>query len=113
MLQVREHHHDGVSLIRLNGPFCRTTTTEVQTRISGATKMGCHHIILDFSGVTGFDAIGLADLHLWSIHLKACHKHISLVKSQIYVGKHLDWGLLSSIVPIYASKEEAVEHTGK
>ncbi len=112
MLQVREHHYDGTTVITLAGPFCRATTPEVYSRILGATKIGCHHIILDFSGVTDLDSIGLAELFIWSHRLNAHHVQISLVKSPDYVGRHLDWGLLSSIVPIYASEKDAVEHAG-
>lgn len=113
LLQICERHYDGRTVvITLAGPFCQVTTSGVHTRILGATKIGCQHIILDFSGVTEFDATGLADLFLWSLHLKAYHVQISLVKSSAYVGKHLNWELLSSIVPIYASEEDAVEHAG-
>lgn len=112
LLQIREHHYDATTVFTLAGPFCRATTSGVHTRILGATKIGCHHIILDFSGVTEFDATGLAELFLWSLHLNAHQVQISLVKSSAYVGKHLNWELLSSIVPIYASEEDAVEHAG-
>ena len=109
MLQVRGRHYDGTVVLTLAGPFCRATTARVHARILKATKIGCHHIILDFSGVTELDAIGLAELFIWSLQLNADHVQISVVKSPAYVGRHLDWGLLSSIVPIYASEADAVE----
>ena len=110
MLQVREQQHHQTKTIALTGPFCRTTTTGIQARILAAQETGCHHIILDFSDVTGIDSTGLGELFLWYHNMRPHHVQISIVKPLPSIRNHLDWAHLSEIVPIYESEEEAVGH---
>ena len=110
MLQVREQHHEQSKVLRLAGEFRRNTTTGIQARILAAQESGCHHIILDFSGVTEIDSTGLGELFIWYHNLRAHQIQISIVRPPTYIRNHLDWALLSEIVPVYASEEEAVGH---
>jgi len=114
MLQVREQQHHNTKVLTLTGQFCRNTNTGIQARILGANQMGCHHIILDFSGVTEIDSTGLGELFLWYHHMRPLMiphlVQISVVKPPPYIRYHLDWSHISEIVPIYASEEEAMEH---
>ena len=112
MLQVREQQHHQTKVLALAGRFCRNTTTGIQARILGAVEMGCHHIILDFSGVTEIDSTGLGELFLWYHNMRPHHVQISIVKPPTYIRTHLDWSHISEIVPIYASEEEAMGHAG-
>jgi len=111
MLQVREQQQQQyqTKVLILAGQFCRNTTTGIQALILGAKEMGCHHIILDFSGVTKIDSTGLGELFLWYHNMRPHRVQISVVKPRPYIRYHLDWAHLSEIVPIYASEEEAVE----
>jgi len=111
MLQVREQNqHYQTKVLTLVGQFCRNTTTGIQARILAAQETGCHHIILDFSGVTEIDSTGLGELFLWYHNMRPHRVQISIVKPMPYIRYHLDWAHLSEIVPIYASEEEAMEH---
>lgn len=110
MLQVREQNQHQTKVLALTGQFNRNTTTGIQARILAAQETGCHHIILDFSGVTEIDSTGLGQLFLWYHNMRPYQVQISIVKAQDHVRNHLDWAHLSEIVPIYASKEEALEH---
>ena len=65
MLQVREQNQHQTKVLTLTGQFNRNTTSGIQARILAAQETGCHHIILDFSGVTGIDSTGLGELFLW------------------------------------------------
>ena len=109
MLQVRDDHYDRTTVLTLKGPFCRSTTTGLHTRILGAQEKGSRHIILNFSGVTAIDSTGLGELFIWSHNLRAHQVQISIVKSPTYSRNHIDWGLLSEIIPIYGSEDEAKE----
>ena len=108
MLQVREQQQ--IKVLALTGQFNRDAKTDIQLLILGAKEMGCHHIILDFSGVTEIDSTSLSELLLWYHNLRPRHVQISVVKPQPYIQYHSDWSHLSEIVPIYRSEEEAVEH---
>jgi anti-sigma B factor antagonist len=112
MLQVREQTQHQTKVLTLTGQFNRNTTSGIQARILAAQETGCHHIILDFSGVTEIDSTGLGELFLWYHNMRPHRVQISIVKPQDHVRNHLDWAHLSEIVPIYASEEEAVEHPG-
>ena len=113
MLQVREQNqHYQTKVLTLVGQFCRNTTTGIQARILAAQETGCHHIILDFSGVTEIDSTGLGELFLWYHNMRPHRVQISIVKPQDHVRNHLDWAHLSEIVPIYTSEEEAVDYAG-
>ena len=111
MLQVREQQQQQTKVLTLTGQFCRNTTTGIQALILGAKEMGCHHIILDFSQVNGIDSTSLGELLLWYHNLPPRHVQISVVKPQPYIHYFVDWAHLSEIVSIYASEEDAVEHT--
>ena len=111
MLQVGEQHHHKTKVIPLAGQFCRNTTTGIQARILSAHESGCHHIILDFSGVTDIDSTGLGELFLWYHNMRPHHVRISIVKPSPSIRNHLDWSHLSEIVPIYESETEAVRKT--
>ena len=112
MLQVREQNQHQTKVLTLKGPFNRNTTSGIQARILASQETGCHHIILDFSGVTEIDSTGLGELFLWYHNMRPHQVQISILKPQDHVRNHLDWAHLSEIVPIYTSEEEAVEHTG-
>lgn len=108
MLQIREQHQSKV--LALTGQFNRDTKTGIQVLILGAKEMGCHHIILDFSGVTEIDSTSLSELFLWYHNMQPHHVQISVVKPQPYIRYFVDWAHLSEIVSIFESEEEAVEH---
>ena len=112
MLQVREHHKHQKTVLTLIGQFNRRTTSGIQARILGAQETGCHHIILDFSGVTEIDSTGLGELFLWYHNMRPHAVRISIVKPQDHVRNHLNWAHISEIVSIYESEEEAVEYAG-
>jgi anti-sigma B factor antagonist len=112
MLQVREQNQHQTKVLTLTGQFKRNTTSGIQARILAARETGCHHIILDFWGVTEIDSTGLGELFLWYHNMRPHRMQISIVKPQDQVRNHLDWAHLSEIVPIYTSEEEAVEHAG-
>jgi len=112
MLQVRKQNQHQTKVLRLTGQFNRKTTTGIQARILSAQETGCHHIILDFYGVTEIDSTGLGELFLWYHNMRPHRVEISIVKPQDHVRNQLDWTHLSEIVPIYSSEEEAVEHAG-
>ena len=80
MLQVREQHHPHSKVFSLAGQFSRHTTSGIQARILSAKESGCHHIILDFSGVTEIDSTGLGELFLWYHNMRPHHVQISIVK---------------------------------
>ena len=111
MLQVGEQHQHKAKVIALAGQFCRKTTTGIQARILAAQESGCHHIILDFTGVTQIDSTGLGELFLWYHNMRPHQVQISIVKPPISIRNHLDWSHLSEIVPIYESEEEAERHS--
>lgn len=108
MLQIREQHQ--IKVLGLTGQFNRDTKTGIQVLILGIKEMSCHHIILDFSGVTEIDSTSLSELFLWYYNMQPCPIQISVVKPQPYIQYHSDWSHLSEIVPIYRSEEEAFEH---
>ncbi len=110
MLQVHAHLHSHSTMIALAGPFSRHTTTGIQARILAAQESGCHHIILDFSGVTEIDSTGLGELFLWYHNMRPLHVTISIIKPPTAIRNHLDWAHLSEIIPIYESEQEAVSH---
>jgi anti-anti-sigma factor len=104
MLQVREHQQYHTKILTLAGEYNRNSTAGIQARISNAKGTDCHHIILDFSGVTEIDARELGELFLWYQSMRAFLVQISIVKPQGYVRSHVDWARFSEIAPIYASK---------
>lgn len=110
MLQVHGHQHSHSRMIALAGPFSRHTTTGIQARILAAQESGCHHIILDFSGVTEIDSTGLGELFLWYHNMRPLHVAISIIKPPTAIRNHLDWAHLSEIIPIYESEQEAMRH---
>ena len=112
MLQVREQHKHQKTVLTLNGQFNRRSTTGIQARILGAQETGCHHLILNFSGVTEIDSTGLGELFLWYHNMPHHGVQISIVKPPDYVRNHLDWAHISEIVSIYESEQEAVEYAG-
>ncbi len=111
MLQVQESHYDRTAVFTFVGPFCRNTTTGLYSRIMGVPKIGCRHIILNFSDVTMVDSTGLGELFIWSHTLRAHQVQMSIVKSPTDMKNQIDWSLLSAIVPIYESEHEATGHT--
>ena len=111
MLQVREQQQQ-IKILALTDQFNRDDKTDIQLLILGAKEVGCDHIILDFSGVTGIDSTGLGELFLWYHNMRPHRVQISVVKPPPYIRYHSDWAHLSEIVSIYASEEEAVEHAG-
>ena len=110
MLQVHDRHHSHSTMIALDGPFSRQTTTGIQAKILAAQESGCHHIILDFSGVTEIDSTGLGELFLWYHNMRPLHVMICIIKPPTAIRNHLDWAHLSDIVPIYESEQEAIGH---
>ena len=110
MLQVREQQHHQTKVLTLTGQFNHDDKIGIQELILGAKEMGCHHIILDFSDVTEIDSTSLGELLLWYHNLRPRHVQISVVKPKPNIRYFVDWADLSEIVPIYASKDEAVEH---
>lgn len=107
MLQVRDHHPQ-TKVIALAGQFSRHATNGIQAQIWAAQKLGCDHIILDFSSVTEIDSTGLGELFLWYHNMRPLQVQISIVKPPTYIRNHLDWSRLSEIVPIYESEQEAI-----
>ncbi len=110
MIQLQAHHHSHSKIIALAGPFSRDTTTGIRARIWAAQEADCHHIILDFSGVTKIDSTGLGELFLWYHNMRPLHVMISIIKPPTDIRNHLDWAHLSEIIPIHESEQEAVSH---
>jgi anti-sigma B factor antagonist len=110
MLQVREQHHPHSKVFSLAGQFSRHTTSGIQARILSAKESGCHHIILDFSGVTEIDSTGLGELFLWYHNMRPHHVQISIVKPPNSIRTHLDWSHISEILPIYDTEQDAMGH---
>jgi anti-sigma B factor antagonist len=109
MLQDCEHQQQRTKILVLEGQFNRATTTGIQGRILEAVEMGCHHIILDFSGVTEIDSTGLGELFLWYHNTRPHHVHISIMKPQPHIEIRLDWSHISEVIPIYTPEEEAMK----
>ena len=112
MLQDREHQHHHTTVLVLGDRFNCTTTPDIQRQLMGAVKMGCHHIILDFSEVMEIDSTGLGELFLWYHNMRPHHVQISIVKPRPYIRTRLDWAFLSDVVPVYESVKEAEAHVG-
>ncbi len=110
MLQVREQQHPHTRIFNLTGQFNCHTTRGIQAQIVGAPKIGCRHIVLDFSGVTDIDSTGLGELFLWYHHTRLLRIQISIVKPQDHIRNQLDWSHISEIIPIYDSEHEAAEY---
>ena len=111
MLQVREQQYHQTKVLTLTGHFARETTIGIQARILGAKQASCQHVILDFSGITEIDAKGIGELLYWYHNMKPYYVQVSIVNPPTPIWNQLDLGYVSEFVPIYASQEEAVEHT--
>ena len=104
MLQVREHQQYHTKILTLAGEYTRNSTAGIQARILASQETDCHHIILDFSGVTEIDSTDLGELFLWYQSMRSLLVQISIVKPQDRVRSHVDWAYVAEIVPIYESK---------
>ncbi len=111
MLQARKQQHQ-VKVLALTGQFNRDDKTGIQVLILGAKEMGCHHIILDFSGVKAIDPKGLNTLFLWYHNMKPSQVQVSIVIPPTPIWNQFDMGHISEFVPIYASTEEATWNSG-
>jgi len=104
MLQVREQQQHQTKVLVLTEQFDRRTTPGLQVLILAAQNTGCHHIVLDFSGVTEIDSTSLSNFFLWCHNMRSTLAQISIVKPTAHLQNHLDWAHLSEIVPIYEAK---------
>lgn len=108
MLQVREKHHDQDIVIIFAGRFDRQSTIGIGDLILGSRKMKGEHIILDFSGITAIDSVGLGLLFLWYHRLHPIGIRLSLAGPSPSVRYTLEDSHLPDFIPIYASEHEAV-----
>ena len=108
MLAVREHCHHNTKILDLSGRFDAKSKVALEIAILGAKEMGCQHIVLNFSDITGIDSMGLGQLFLWYHNMRLNHVHLSIVSPQPSVKELLESAHLSEIVPIYQTAKEAV-----
>jgi len=112
MLQFHEKLNPQTKVLALTGQINRDTIRGIQAIILGGKEMGWQHVILDFSGITGIDSKCLGELFLWYQNMKPYDVQVSIVSPPTPIWNQLDLEHLLEIVPIYASEEEALGHTG-
>ena len=108
MLQVREKLNHQATVIVFTGRFDRQSTIGIGDLILGTKEMRCQHIILDFTGITGIDSVGLGLLFLWYHKLRPHHIKLSVVGTSPSVRDALEACHLPDCIPVYASEHEAV-----
>lgn len=110
MLQVREQIDHHTTVLALTGRFDRQAITGIETFILGAKEMGCRHVILDFSAITGIDSAGLGQLFVWYHKMKPQQIKLSIVNPSGKIQEALDRAHIPELVPIFVSQEEAIKH---
>ena len=110
MIQVREQINHHTTVLALTGQFDQQVTVGIKALILGAKEQGCQHVILDFSGISGIDSLGLGQLFLWYHQMKPHYLHVSIVNPSSRIQKALEWAHITEIVPVFASQDEALKH---
>jgi anti-sigma B factor antagonist len=110
MIQVHEQIDHHTTVLTLTGRFDQHATVGIKALILGAKEQGCQHVILDFSGISGIDSVGLGELFLWHHQMKRQNLHISIVNPSSHIQEALDRAHISDLVPIFTSQEEAIKH---
>ena len=103
MLQVRENLNHQTTLITLTGQFDRQSTIGIGDLILRTKDMRCPHIMLDFTGITGIDSVGLGLLFLWFHRLKAHHIGLSILGPSPTVQATLESWHIPDCIPVFAS----------
>jgi anti-anti-sigma factor len=112
MLKVRETKHPHTTILELTGAFDHQATTGIESLILGAQELGCKHIILDFSHITGIDSIVLGHLFMWYHKMHPHHVKISIANPQPRIREILVQSHIAELLPIESSDSAAVHHNG-
>ena len=108
MLQVREKLNHQTTVISFTGRLDRQSTIGIGDLILRTKDMRCPHIMLDFTGITGLDSVGLGLLFLWYHQLQPHQIGLSIVGPSPSVRATLESWHLPDFVPVFASEHEAV-----
>ena len=108
MIKVRETRYPNTTVLALTGQFDHHSTAGVEVLILGAQELGCKHVILDFSGVTGIDSIVLGSLFLWYHKMKPHKIELSIVNPQPRIRAVLEQSHITELIPISSSDLKAV-----
>jgi anti-anti-sigma factor len=75
-------------------------------------KLGCEHIILDFSRVTGIDSIVLGHLFMWYHKMQPHHVKLSMRNPSPRIREILEQSHIADIIPIVSSDFGVVNQNG-
>ncbi|MDH5698697.1 MAG: STAS domain-containing protein [Nitrospirota bacterium] len=108
MLQIREKLHHQATVISFAGRFDRQSTIGIGDLILKTKEMRCPHIMLDFTGITAIDSVGLGLLFLWYHRLQPHQIGLSIVGPSPIVRAALEGCHLPDCIPVFDSEHEAV-----
>lgn len=112
MLEIHETQYANTTLLVLTGQFDHKSTAGMEPLIVGAQELGYTHLILDFSGITGIDSVGLGRLFLWYHMMQPHHVRLSIVNPLPRIRSVLEQSHMSKLIPIeYADGEIAKSGT--
>ncbi len=114
MLQVCEQQHHNTKVLTLTGQFTRDDKIGIQELILGAKEMGCHHIILDFSGVRMYSYefdFRKPDTRIFKI---AAERIGERPENIMYVGDRIDKDITPTLkLGMHAVLKDAYTNAGK
>ena len=110
MLKIHETKHPHTTILELSGSFDHQSTTGIEALIVGAQELGCKHIILDFSHVTGIDSIVLGHLFMWYHKMQPHHVNLSIANPFPRIRDILEQSHIAEIIPIVSSDLGVVNH---
>lgn len=108
MLQIRKQRDSHATMFILEGQLDYHSTAGLTPLILEAKDLGCPHIILEFSQITGIDTVGLGQLFLWYHKLHPYQLKLSIVNPSPRIRDILKQSRISELVPLYGSQQEAM-----
>jgi anti-anti-sigma factor len=108
-MDISEQRQADVVILALSGKLDATTAKTFEERIIGAINSGTQRLVVDLSQLDYVSSSGLRVFLLAAKRLQTANGKIVLCSMQDHVRQVFDLAGLSSLLYIYASRDEAVK----
>ena len=112
-MEVTSTQIENVVVVALNGRLDSNTYRKFEDDLLGIIDHGNKHVLLDFSQLDYISSAGLRVLLMAAKRLRPINGKIALCGLMPSIKTVFDIAGFSSVLPIYASQEEAVKEMGE
>ncbi len=107
MLKISERKQGDILVLGLEGRLDASTSSTLETRLSGSIASGQIKIVLDFSSLDYISSAGLRVLLMGAKRTKNASGKLALAGLKSHVREVFDIAGFSSILSIFSSPDEA------